>query len=245
MLATLSVAELVELGEHLHTAIAAIGGGGLIELERALHCRQEEVWARAAQVAQREIELLAELMEGRAEFAWREPRRLTASDLRGAPKLQLVEGVARKLRMSRALLRRVSDMAAKASRASLHPPGPLPLPPLVRGEIPDQGRLAVMRACNEEVVLDVLRASRLWASFMTAHEKVCKAVNLAFSIDPPGDLPVERRFELKRLLRRARYFLIDLDGREPEGVLELLDELEELTALTEEPPSLSEAEERQ
>ncbi len=56
---------------------------------------------------------------------------------------------------------------------------------------------------------------------------------------------MERRLELKRLLRWARHFLMDLDGREPEGMLELLDELEELAALTEEPPSLSEAEERQ
>ena len=54
------------------------------------------------------------------------------------------------------------------------------------------------------------------------------------------------RFELFWLIRQARGLLTDLDGREPEGILEVLDELDELTALTEEPSSsLSEAEERQ
>ena len=66
-----------------------------------------------------------------------------------------------------------------------------------------------------------------------------KAANLAFFLDPngdsptgdtpTGDLPEERRLAIRRLLPTVHRLLMDLAGREPLGIVELLDELTDLT----------------
>ena len=131
---TLSVPELVSLEADLASAMAAIAGGGHSELEEALHCCQQEVCARAVEVAQQQIEHLVELTQCSSEFAKAVPDMGTAAYRRRNVRervlaMELAEAIAAKLEGYRASLRSISDVAAKARMATLHLPDCLPLPP--------------------------------------------------------------------------------------------------------------------
>ncbi len=242
----LSVPELVALEADLASAMAAIAGGGHSELERALRCRQQEVCARAVEVAQQQIGHLVELTQCSSEFAKAVPDMGTAAYRRRNVRervlaMELAAAIAAKLEGHRASLRSISDVAAKARMATLHLPDCLPLPPPLaqangEGSVEALDPRTASPGCTE-----VLRAAKQWIQFMHLQVLAYKAANLAFFLDPngdsptgdtpTGDLPEERRLAIRHLLPTVHRLLMDLEGRGPPGLLDLFQELEELTEL--------------